>query len=234
MIHRTLWRIDGPTNFSAVDHERFAAGIRLHVIHSPLTTITMQIGAQQRSYLVLEGCMGCPRDQCRLGCPTALFRRLFQSCVTGATLTAVAPPQGLVSRPYTRSIFAWPDTHAQSLDSAFAFLQPWGDARIMVHWRRYGAHICGSALLLASADGPDPTSALRECNWHVLALPSRMVTRWHQAATPSGLPFGVPWQQPLFLMVPTCPDSEPSLQIASSGANQSPDGAPVSQEGMRQ
>jgi len=232
MIHRTLWRIDGAAESSAVDHERLAAGMRLHVIHSPLTTLTMQIDAQQRSYLVLDGCVGCLRDQCRVGCPAALFRRLFQSCVTGATLTAVPPPQGLACRPYTRGSFAWPDTHTQPLDSTL--LRPWADARIMVHWRRYGAHICGSALLLVSADGPDPMSALRECNWHVLALPSRMVTRWHQAATPSGLPFGVPWQQPLFLMVPTCPDSEPSLQIASSRANQSPDGAPVSQEDMPQ
>jgi len=226
-----LWRIDGAAESSAVDHERLATGMRLHVIHSPLTTLTMQIDAQQRSYLVLDGCVGCLRDQCRVGCPAALFRRLFQSCVTDATLTAVPPPQGLACRPYTRGSFAWPDTHAQPLVSTL--LRPWADARIMVHWRRYGAHICGSALLLVSADGPDPMSALRECNWHVLPLPSRMVTRWHQAATPSGLPFGVPWQQPLFLRVPTCPDSEPSLQIASSRVNQSPNGAPVSQEDMR-
>jgi hypothetical protein len=95
MSHRTLWRIDGPTESTAVDHERLVAGMRLHVIHSPLTTLTMQIDAQQRSYLVLEGCAGCLRDQCRVGCPAALFRRLFQSCVTDATLTAVPLTQGL-------------------------------------------------------------------------------------------------------------------------------------------
>ena len=219
MIHRTLWRIDDTADTIAIDHERLAAGMRLHVIHSPLTTITMQIGAQQRSYLVLEGCMGCPRDQCRLGCPTALFRRLFQSCVTGATLTAVAPPQGLASRSYTRGIFAWPDTHAQSLDSAF--LQPWEDARIMVHWRRYGAHICGSALLLTSADNPDPTSVLRERHWNTLPMPMRLVTRWHQAATPPGLPFGMPWRQSLFLLLPSCGEPTQTLSSESSSSESS-------------
>ena len=168
MSYRTLWRIDGITEPTAIDHERLAAGMRLHVIHSPLTTITMQINQQQRSYLVLEGCAGCLHDQCRVGCPAALFRRLFQSCAMGATLSAVPLPQGLACRPYTRGSFAWPDTHAQSLDSTL--LHPWADARLMVHWRRYGAHICGSALLLASADGPDTTSALRTRNWHALAL----------------------------------------------------------------
>jgi hypothetical protein len=197
--------IDGTTEPCAINHERLAAGMRLHVIHSPLTTLTMQIDAQQRSYLVLEGCAGCLRDQCRVGCLSALFRRLFQSCVTDATLTAVPLPQGLACRPYTGGGNAWPDTHAQPLDSTL--LQPWADARIMVHWRRYGAHICGSALLLASADGPDPMSALRERNWHALALPIRLVTRWRQTSTPPGLPFGMPWRQPLFLLLPPCPAS---------------------------
>jgi hypothetical protein len=229
--YRTLWRIDGPTESHAVDHERLAAGMRLHVIHSPLTTLTMQIDAQQRSYLVLDGCVGCLRDQCRVGCPAALFRRLFGSCVTAAILTAVPLPQGLACRPYTRGGFAWPDTRAQPLDSTL--LHPWADARIMVHWRRYGAHICGSALLLVSADGPDATSTLRECNWHVLALPSRMVTRWHQAATPLGLPFGVPWQQPLFLLLPTCPNSEQSVHSALANSNETPVVASVSREGLR-
>src|SRR6266508_6057742 len=169
MSHRTLWRIDDTADTIAIDHERLAAGMRLHVIHSPLTTVTMQIDAQQRSYLVLEGCAGCLRDQCCVGCPAALFRRLFQSCAMGATLTAVPLPQGLACRPYTRGGFAWPDTHAQPLDSTL--LRPWTDARLMIHWRRYGAHICGSALLLASADGSDPSSALHERNWHALALP---------------------------------------------------------------
>jgi hypothetical protein len=168
----------------------------------------MQIETQQRSYLVLDGCAGCLRDQCRVGCPAALFRRLFGSCATDMALTAVPPPQGLVCRPYTRGGFAWPDTNAQPLDSTL--LRPWADARVMVHWRRYGASICGSVVLLASADGPDPTSPLRECGWHALTLPLRMATRWHQASTPPGLPFGMPWRQPLFLLLPTCPSSTQS------------------------
>jgi len=231
MSYRTLWRIDGTTEPCVIDHELLAAGMRLHVIHSPLTTLTMQIDAQQRSYLVLEGCAGCLRDQSRVGCPAALFRRLFQSCATDTRLTAVPPPQGLACRPYIRGGFAWPDTHAQPLDSTL--LRPWADARVLVHWRRYGAHICGSALLLASADGSDPTSALRECNWHALALPIRMVTRWRQAATPPGLPFGVPWRQPLFLFLPAPADSEQSVHIELANTNETPAVASVSQEGMQ-
>jgi hypothetical protein len=230
--HRILWRIDGVSATTVIDHARLAAGMRLHVIHSPLTTVTMQISGQQRSYLVLEGCGGCLRDQCRVGCRAALFRRLFQACATDATLTAVPPPQGLACRPYTAGAFAWPDTLAQPLDSTL--LHPWADARLMVHWRRYGAHSCASALLLISAARPDPMSALRERNWHALALPIRMVTRWHPTATPPGLPFGMPWRQPLFLFVPSSPHSEQSLQMASTVASQSPDDTPVSQEGMRQ
>jgi hypothetical protein len=229
--HRTLWRIDGANEPTAIDHARLAAGMRLHVIHSPLMTLTMQINQQQRSYLVLEGCGGCLRDQCRVGCPAALFRRLFQSCVTDATLTAVPSPQGLACRPYTRGAFAWPDTHAQPLDSIL--LHSWADARLMVHWRRYGAHICGSALLLASADGPDPMSALRERNWHALTLPIRMVTRWHAAATPPGLPFGMPWRQPLFLLLPAQADFEQSVHIELANSNETQVVARVSQEGMQ-
>ena len=232
MSYRTLWRIDGATLSTAIDHERLAAGMRLHVIHSPLMTLTMQINQQQRSYLVLEGCAGCLRDQCRVGCPAALFRRLFRACVTDATLSAVPLPQGLACRPYIRGGFAWPDTHAQPLDSTL--LRPWADARVLVHWRRYGAHICASALLLASADGSDPSSALRERNWHALALPIRMVTRWHQTAMPPGLPFGVPWRQPLFLLLPGQADSEQSVHIELPNSNETPAVASVSQEGMRQ
>jgi len=197
---RTIWRIDGMTKTTAIDHARLAAGMRLHVIHSPLTTITMQIDAQQRSYLELEGCLGCLQSQCRIGCPAALFRRLFESCAPEATLIAVAPPQGLACRPYTRSVFAWPDARAQPIESTL--LHPWADARLMVQWRRYGAHICGSALLLARADGPDPAGVLRKRNWHALALPMRLVLRYFQQSMPPALPFGAPWHQDVILLTP--------------------------------
>ncbi len=197
MIDWTLWRIDGAA--SQIAHDRLAEGLRLHVAHSPLTTLTMRIGAQQRWYVALAGCTGCACDHCRLGCPAALFRRLFASCVSGADLRAVPPPQGLACRPYTRGIFAWPG--AESMPCA-GTLDNWNDARLIVHWRRYGAQLCGSALLLASVDGPDPARTLRGYHWRTLGLPAWMVARWSQAAAPPALPFGAPWQHPLFLLLP--------------------------------
>jgi hypothetical protein len=203
-----LWRIDDAEDMHA-DYVRLAEGIHLHVVHSPLTTVAMRIGEQERFYLVLEGCAGCVRDQCRIGCPAALFRRLFQSCVAGAALHAVAPPQGLAERPYVRGAFAWPDTDSQPLQSAL--LHAWADARLLLHWRRYGARLCGSALLLTAADGPEPVSVLRTRGWRAFALPTCVVTRWRHAATPPALPFGAPWRQPLFLLLPADRDPEQSL-----------------------
>jgi len=214
MSNRTLWGIDSGAETMDVDHVRLVAGVHLHVIHSPITTVTMRIGEQQRSYIVLEGCAGCVLDHCRVGCPAALFRRLFQSCVTGATLNAVASPQGLACRPYTRGVFAWPNAHSQPVDSTLLHL--WADARLLIHWRRYGAHMCVSALLLATEDGPEPASAMRERTWRTLALPTGMVTRWRQAATPLTLPFGAPWWQSLFLLLPAKPDPEQPIQTDPS------------------
>ena len=96
---RTIWRID-MTATTAIDHAQLAAGLRLHVAHSPLTTVAMQIGTQQQCYVVLDGCPGCLTDQCRIGCRAALFRRLFATCMVDVGLCAVAPPQGLARRPY--------------------------------------------------------------------------------------------------------------------------------------
>src|SRR5262249_14958022 len=208
---------DGEAETMQVDYVRLSEGINLYVIHSPLTTVAMRIGEQQRFYLRLAGCAGCVRDQCRVGCPAGLFRRLFQSCVTGAALHAVAPPQCLAGRPYTRGVFAWPNAHSQVLDDTL--LHAWTDARLLLHWRRYGGYICGSALLLATWDGPEPAGALREQSWRTLPLPTRMVARWRQAAAPLTLPFGAPWRQPLFLLLPALRDREQSTPIHPSISN---------------
>jgi hypothetical protein len=223
-----LWRINNEAESTHIDQVRLAEGIHLHVVHSPLTTVAMRIGERTRFYLVLEGCAGCLRDQCRVGCPAALFRRLFQSCVAGAAVHAVAPPQGLAERPYIRGAFAWPDTDSQPLQSAL--LHTWADARLLLHWRRYGARMCGSALLLTTADGPEPVSALRERGWRAFALPTCVVARWRQAATPPALPFGAPWRQPLFLLLPPGADPAPPLQRDQSIVNATVD-APSPRKG---
>jgi hypothetical protein len=133
-------------------------------------------------------------------------------------LRAVPPPQGLACRPYTRGIFVWPDAHSTPCAST---LDDWSDARLIVHWRRYGALICGSALALASADGPDPATTLRAHHWRTIALPPWMVTRWSQAATPPALPFGAPWRHPLFLLFPNGQSEAQALERKQDSANES-------------
>jgi hypothetical protein len=200
MSTRTLWRIEGLTTASEIDQAQLAEGLRLHMMHSPLTTVAMRIGEQQRCYLTLEGCAECARDHCRVGCPAALFRRLFQSCVADAALRAVGPPQGLARRTYARGLFAWPLPEAEPLDSSM--LEGWDEARLLIHWRRYGARNCGSALLLVSAEGPEPIALLRAHRWRTCVLPAPVVARWSQAPLPPALPFGAPWQQSPFLLLP--------------------------------
>ena len=223
MINGTLWRIEGISAATEIAYERLAEGLRLHVAHSPLSTLTMRIGTQQRWYVALAGCPGCARDQCRIGCPAALFRRLFASCVIGGELRAVAPPQGLACRPYTRGIFAWPTAESTPCTST---LEDWNDARLIVHWRRYGAQLCGSALLLASADGPDPATPLRAQQWRTIGLPAWMVARWSQPATPPALPFGAPWCHALFLLLPNGQGEAQAVDPEQRDANASTPVAP--------
>lgn len=201
MPYPTLWRIERLIADAPPTLDTLTTGLRLHVVHSPLLTVAIQIGDQQRGYLVLEGCAGCADDRCRIGCPAALLRRLVDSQACGFTLRAVAPPQGLARRPYTRGAFGWPRPGAESLDAAL--LTSWADARLAIYWRRYGSTICGSLLLLAGADGPAPRAVLQAHGWRACAAPPLMLQCWRQAALPPALPFGAPWPLPLFLLLPT-------------------------------
>jgi hypothetical protein len=202
MQQPTLWRIECVRDDTSGDLDALTAGLRLHVVHSPLLTVAMQIGEEQRCYLLLEGCAGCSGDRCRVGCPAALLRRLVASENLGLTLRAVAPPQGFARRPYTRGAFAWPGPGSQPLDSAL--LAPWTDARLAIYWRRYGSTICTSLLLLAGADGPAPREVLQCHDWRACAAPALVLQRWRQATLPPVLPFGAPWPGPLFLLLPGC------------------------------
>jgi hypothetical protein len=216
-----MWRIEGLSDASEIDRAGLATGLRLHVMHSPLTTVAMRVGEQQRCYLILEGCVECARDHCRVGCPAALFRRLFQSCVADAALQAVGPPHGLARRPYTRGVFAWPLPEAEPLGSSM--LEGWGDARLLIHWRRYGARICGSALLLMSAEGPEPIEQLRAHHWRTCVLPAPVVARWSQALLPPPLPFGAPWRHSPFLLLP--PQNQEPVREQAVATNTPSDGS---------
>jgi hypothetical protein len=201
MVNRTLWRIERLNDSADGSVEALTPGLRLHVVHSPLITVAMQIGGQQRCYVVLEGCVGCTDDRCRIGCPAALLRRLIDSHKLGITLRAVAPPQGLARRPYTRGAFGWPQPASEPLESSM--LMSWAVGRLAVSWRRYGSAICGSLLLLAGADGPAPRGVLHAHGWRACAAPPLLLRRWSQTALPPALPFGALWPGPLFLLLPT-------------------------------
>jgi hypothetical protein len=196
---RTIWRID-VTATTTIDHARLADGLRLHVAHSPLTTVAMQIGDRRQCYVVLDSCPGCLIEQCRIGCRATLFRRLFATCMVGVDLCAVAPPQGLVRRPYRRGVLARPGPDAQSLDATL--LHPWHEARLLVHWTSTQRAIRSSALLLTSAEAPDPAAQLRAAGWMPLPLSTRLVLRCFLRSMPPLLPCGSATKLDVSLLMP--------------------------------
>jgi hypothetical protein len=215
---RTLWRLDGVTATTAIDYERLAEGLRLHVAHSPLTTVAMRIGDRQQCYVILGGCDGCLRDQCQVGCHAALFRRLTPTCMTGVDLSAVSQPQGFARRPYQRGVLARPGPDARPLDAAL--LHRWQDARLMVHWTSKGSTIRTSALILSGAEDPHPAEQLRGVGWRPLPLPSRLVLRSFQRSMPPALPFGAHWKGDITLLTPPTPtqatDGKPELSDSAA------------------
>jgi hypothetical protein len=208
-LPRTIWRIDGITATTAIDDARLADGLRLHVAHSPLTTVAMQIGVRQQCYVVLDGCPGCLTEQCRIGCRVALFRRLLPACIAGVEVRPMSVPQGFARRPYQRGVLARPGPDAQSLDAAL--LQPWHEARLIMHWTVVRTTVRSSVLLLTSAEDPAPFAQLRAAGWMPLQLPPPFVRRWGQQSVPTALPFGARWNQAVSLLTPA----------ASSAAEQS-------------
>ena len=218
---RTIWRIDGMTATTAIDHDRLAPGLRLHVAHSPLTTVAMQIGDRQQCYVMLDGCSGCLTEQCRIGCRAALFRRLLATCMVGVDLCAVAPPQGFARRPYRRGVLARPGPDAQPLDTTL--LYPWNEARLLVHWTSTQRAIRSSALLLTSAEAPDPAAQLRAAGWMPLPLSTRLVLRYFLRSMPPLLPCGSATNQGVRLLMPVPwsegadPRVELSVTAPSSG-----------------
>jgi hypothetical protein len=58
-----LWHIDNLTPISDFQSARLTDGLRLHLRHSPLTSILMRIGAAERAYLALAPCLGCGQNR---------------------------------------------------------------------------------------------------------------------------------------------------------------------------
>ena len=103
---RTLWRLDGAHATTLAEPIRLAQGLRLHLEHTELTTVLMQLGDQQQAYIGATGCEGCAHGRCTPGCYVELLRRLLRACFDASTLCAVAG--GLARRPYRRVALAWP------------------------------------------------------------------------------------------------------------------------------
>jgi hypothetical protein len=212
---RTIWRVD-MTATTTIDHSRLADGLRLHVAHSPLTTVAMQIADRQQCYVVLDGCPGCLTEQCPIGCRAALFRRLFATCLVGVDLCAIAPPQGFARRPYRRGALARPGPDAQSLDTTL--LHPWHEARLLVHWTSTKRAMRSSALLLTSAEAPDPAAQLRAAGWMPLPLSTRLVLHSFQRSMPPLLPWSSATNQGVSLLMPASSSEGADLRAELSDA----------------
>lgn len=186
---KTLWRLDGATDTTLMEPARLEQGLRLHLQHTELTTVLMQIGAQQQAYVAMEGCEGCAHGRCLPGCYVELLRRLIGVCFEACTLHPVVG--GLAARPYRRAALAWPTTKAAPL--ADLSLASWPEARLMVHWRRTARQIACAALLSVGTDGPDPVAALRAAFWQAWTLPKALGPKRAHSVSTLTLPFPQRW-----------------------------------------
>jgi hypothetical protein len=186
---RMLWRLEGATAATLAQPARLELGLRLHIEHTELITVLMQIDGQQQAYLSAVGCEGCTYGRCVPGCYVELLRRLLGACFDACTLRAVAG--GLVTRPYRRAVLAWPTRKAAPV--AAVPLAPWPEARLIVHWRGKHHQLTCAALLTVGADGPDPALALRTAGWQTWALPGALGPKLANSASPPTLPFPRAW-----------------------------------------
>jgi len=81
---------------------------------------------------------------------------------------------------------------------------------LIIHWTVVRTTVRSSALIMISAEDPDPFAQLRAAGWMPLQLPTPFVWRWGQQSMPPTLPFGARWNQAVTLLTPA----------ASSAANQ--------------
>lgn len=190
-VERTLWRCAEMTPANLRQPEQWAGGLQLHLQHAPLTSITMRISAQQQSYVALDGCGACLRNACRVGCRVALLRRLITGCFEGGSLHAVAAPQGLATRPYTRVALARPCQESEPLQETL--LASWEDARLSAHWQSQGRELTVATLLAVGQEGPDPAATLRAIGWKPIPLPIQLGRHLAGQALPPALPFGAAW-----------------------------------------
>lgn len=198
MTERTLWRLDGASDTTLAQPLRLEQGLRLHLQHTELITVLMQIGALQQSYISLGGCEGCAHGRCMPGCYVELLRRLLRVCFDACTLRAVAG--GLAKRPYRRAVLAWPTAKAEAL--THLSLAAWLETRLSIQWRAAQRQVTCAALLAVGEDGPDPAQALRSFGWKTWTLPKSLGPKLANNTLPSPLPFPGVWSQAPTLLWP--------------------------------
>jgi hypothetical protein len=198
MTERTLWRLEGATDETLLQPLWLERGLQLHLQHTELTSVLMQIGEQQQAYVGLDGCDSCAHGRCKPGCYVELLRRLLRVCFTGGKLHSV--PGGLARRLYGRVALAWPTAKIAPLTNLS--LAPWSEARLMMQWRGTYEQTACAALLAVGADGPNPAAALQVQGWQAWALPKALGTRLANNARPPRLPFARSWPHAPTLLWP--------------------------------
>lgn len=196
---RHIWRIAEPGTLQ--NPEQWAAGLRLHIRHSPITSICMQVAEQQRCYVVLEGCAGCVRDQCMPGCRTQLFRRLLESCWGTVRLRLAPVAGGLIAHPYGAVSLLTPGRTAAPLASAVLGTS---DGRLYLQWSGAGEQLQSLALLA----GPGTPALALEVGWRVSRRLPWMLRRAVAAPLPPILQGGAIWPAPPYLLWPAVPSRE--------------------------
>jgi hypothetical protein len=159
--------------------------LALHIRYAPLTTIAIQIGTQQQTYLSTPTCAGCKHRRCTPDCRVQLLRRMLRANGVARDLRPV--PHGIQARAYTRLTLAVPGKQAHILDGSL--LRPWRDARLWTTWRTVAGRRMVGLALAVGADGPEPASILRELGWRTIAMP-RQVLPHFTTPIPPILPFG--------------------------------------------
>ena len=196
-----LWNVQDATPDTFANAGAFAAALRQHLQYTPagLISVLLQIGAEQSAYVLAAGCAGCALDSCVPGCRVDLLERVIGVGYAESHLRLVT--RGLLPRPYTRVVLAWPTTTARPLEAGL--LHPWREARLTLHWRhrrRPRAVLTLGAVLAVGQDGPDPVPYLRTLRWR--ALPVRLAAALYMGQ-PRGTFWQASWRQAPHLLLPS-------------------------------